>query len=746
MNSSYSFKKRLIAISVLQALSVNAATAATVTVDNGGDAGVGCTLREAVLLVSSIGTNPNTQGCVANGTLGDNDIIEFSVPSISGIDAPHIQITQDVSINPGGEPVSITGLGNDGIFNVILSTVSIDNLTISGGSTGDTDTNPNSHEGGAGISVAYADLTVTNSTISGNTALDDGGGIFIAGESNVRLVDSSVSGNTAGDNGGGIFVVSSKATLSIENSSITGNSAQGLGTNRLATGNGGGLHGQGRATILATNSVISGNSAEQEGGGIWSSNGSLSLSDTTVSDNTSSYRGGGIAARNADDVSRFTIDKSSVISGNQSGGNGGGIFTSGGLIMTNSQVINNISRSSSFGASGGGGGIWSTGPLTLRESAVSSNSAGLGGGGIFSDSRNDVVYIKDSTIANNVSDGRTGGIAVTSIARHTFDNVQILDNRAMERAGGVYFRGGGGGGSENTFLTINDSTISGNSSGEEGGGINVRYSPVHLELNRTTLSGNSATSGGGIYANGGSQVLSLNDSAVTGNVSSVGDGGGINAYSLVSVFLNNSTISGNSAAESGGGLRAFFRNEVSIVNSTLADNSAQVWGGNLAMREPTFSLSNSIITGGEAPMAADIINTNNGVNTFLGRNLVGDSRSTTEESLAFFPPITLPTSLILATSDGTQPAALDDILLPLADNGGSTPTHALAMNSPAIDIGDNTICAAEPINNLDQRGEPRPIGEACDIGAYESSESPTAGGSSFFVVPLPDGKTVIFGL
>ncbi len=741
MHRSYSFKKKLIAISVLQALSINSATAATVTVDNGGDAGVGCTLREAVLLISSIGTNPNTQGCVANGTLGENDIIEFSVPSISGIDAPHIQITQDVSINPGGGPVSITGLGNDRIFNVILSTVSIDNLTISGGSTGDSNTNVNSPEGGAGISVTTADLTVTNSTISGNTALDDGGGIFIAGQSYVKLIDSTVSGNSAGDNGGGVFITDSVATLSLENSSITGNSAQGLGTNRLATGNGGGLHGQGGATILASNSVISGNSAEQQGGGVWSSVGTLSLSGTTVSDNTSSYRGGGIRARNADDVSRFTIDQGSVISGNVAGGNGGGIFTSGGLMMTNSQVVNNISRNGSIGlGGGGGGGIQARAALTLRGSTVSGNSAAIFAGGISVESNVHPVLIEDSVIANNASDGRFGGIQMnTREAAHTFDNVQVLNNRAVLRAGGVYLRG-----SDGVTLEVNDSTISGNSSGEEGGGIVTRYFPAHVELNRTIVSGNSATEGGGIHLNGG-QSLSLNNSAVTGNVSTVGDGGGIYGRS-VSLNLNNTTMSDNRAAANGGGLKTFSGSLLSIVNSTLANNSAQAWGGNLYMTRTTFSLSNSIITGGEAPMAADIINTNDGINSFLGRNLVGDSSSTTEESLAFFPPITLPTSVILATSDGTQPEVLDDILLPLADNGGSTLTHALTMNSPAIDVGDNTICAAEPINNLDQRGEARPIGGACDIGAYESSESSPAGGSSFFVVPMPDGKSVIFEL
>jgi hypothetical protein len=57
----------------------------------------------------------------------------------------------------------------------------------------------------------------------------------------------------------------------------------------------------------------------------------------------------------------------------------------------------------------------------------------------------------------------------------------------------------------------------------------------------------------------------------------------------------------------------------------------------------------------------------------------------------------------------------------LANNGGPTQTIALLTGSPAIDAGDETVCAAPPVNNLDQRGYVRPgTGAAnCSIGAYE---------------------------
>jgi hypothetical protein len=54
-------------------------------------------------------------------------------------------------------------------------------------------------------------------------------------------------------------------------------------------------------------------------------------------------------------------------------------------------------------------------------------------------------------------------------------------------------------------------------------------------------------------------------------------------------------------------------------------------------------------------------------------------------------------------------------LLPLAKNGGPTATHALGSGSPAIDAGANPV----PLTT-DQRGLPRTVGTATDIGAFES--------------------------
>jgi hypothetical protein len=62
------------------------------------------------------------------------------------------------------------------------------------------------------------------------------------------------------------------------------------------------------------------------------------------------------------------------------------------------------------------------------------------------------------------------------------------------------------------------------------------------------------------------------------------------------------------------------------------------------------------------------------------------------------------------------PATLnaDPMLLPLADNGGPTQTHALGAASPALNAGANLTGLA-----VDQRGFARVFGTAADIGSFE---------------------------
>jgi hypothetical protein len=69
---------------------------------------------------------------------------------------------------------------------------------------------------------------------------------------------------------------------------------------------------------------------------------------------------------------------------------------------------------------------------------------------------------------------------------------------------------------------------------------------------------------------------------------------------------------------------------------------------------------------------------------------------------------------------------VDPLLGPLQNNGGPTATHALPLNSIAIDAGSDTVASA-----VDQRGSARKSRAHVDLGAFELQNSaPTAAGQS----------------
>jgi hypothetical protein len=92
--------------------------------------------------------------------------------------------------------------------------------------------------------------------------------------------------------------------------------------------------------------------------------------------------------------------------------------------------------------------------------------------------------------------------------------------------------------------------------------------------------------GGGIGTFGG--TLTVNNSTLSGN--SGGDGGGIGTSNGVTVTINNSTLAKNTAFRWGGGISSFGAT-LAINNSTLSGNSAQTGGG----IDGTVTLQNSVV-------------------------------------------------------------------------------------------------------------------------------------------------------
>ncbi|MBC7796199.1 MAG: hypothetical protein H7Z37_04910 [Pyrinomonadaceae bacterium] len=269
-----------------------------------------------------------------------------------------------------------------------------------------------------------------------------------------------------------------------------------------------------------------------------------------------------------------------------------------------------------------------------------------------------------------------------------------------------------------------------------------------LTVMSSNISNNTAIeNGGGIYNENGTVIVrdtTFDNNSVTGNTG-IGGGGGGGFYTNFGTFeLTGSTVSNNTVMNFGGGI-FLINGTVMINNSTISGNSAngiEGASGGIENMNATLNVSNSTITNNRA--INDSINNGGGIwsnssttirNTIVAGNSVVNTESAPDIRVVRGMFVSNGNNLIGNTTNMGAAIAFQstDIinqnarLTPLGNFGGTTKTHSLFANSPAIDKGDAAI-------NTDQRGMMRPIdnpnvtnaSDGSDIGAFEASLNPTA--------------------
>jgi len=201
-------------------------------------------------------------------------------------------------------------------------------------------------------------LSLQNLTITGGSVPDNGGGIFNSGGT-VTLNHTQVTGNTAALAGGGIASATldpaSVAKLTLNNSTVTGNSQTADPTTPMSLGGGGIVNILG--TVTLNSSQVNHNSAQGfVGGGIASgdyisfsgTSSFLTLNNSQVDGNTAPNAGGGgvqnllgTATLNSAEVDGNTsLNGGGISSGPGNGGQPEGAATSQ-LILSKSEVNGN---------------------------------------------------------------------------------------------------------------------------------------------------------------------------------------------------------------------------------------------------------------------------------------------------------------------------------------------------------------------------------------------------------------------
>jgi len=478
--------------------------------------------------------------------------------------------------------------------------------------------------------------SISGMTITGGNSVGNGGGVDNLGT--LTLTNCTVSGNSAGNRGGG--VLNNSGSLALTNCTVSDNSASNVKINSGSNG-GGGVFNYGTATL--TNCTVSGNSASN-GGGV-QNYGSLTMTNCTISRNSASYRsGGGGGVRNGTNgTAKLT---NCTLSGN-SASYGGGLYNinHGTATLTNCTVSGNS-------ASRGGGGVFNflnDATTTLTNCTVNGNSelgGGVdpGGGGV--QNLEATITLTNCTVSGNSSLNLGGGGVLNHEGTATLTNCTVSGNSSTSTGGNRNLGGGGVCNYNGSTITLTNCTVSGNSATGDGGGLlNKSNGPYTFfdtstaTLTNCTVSGNSALTGGGISNQG---TLNVASSFIFNNQASSAGGGisttGGSATITDSVILANQV---NSPATALGGGIDCENSLLSLTNSAVIANQASgataEGGGIYALDSTAVNLQNCLVIGNKAIGSVlgegGGIYSDNSLLTLLASNVIGNKATTAYDNI-----------------------------------------------------------------------------------------------------------------
>jgi hypothetical protein len=445
---------------------------------------------------------------------------------------------------------------------------------------------------------------------------------------------------------------------------------------------------------------------------IITSTGDLTLIGLTLENGATTDYGGCIFSQG-----KLTVRQSTMTNCHLTGGGvarGGAIRAVGDLTLVQSVVSESSAVSSTHDARGGA--IYAYATTKVYDSTISNNLCQSGngissGGGIFAHGSVGIFGSKiDANIAKSGSAPTYGGAIHQAIsAPIVIDNSILTNNLAHSESNWSY---GGG-------------ISSGRYGGTLPGKVTISYSTISHNIAESNCFSACIVSGGGVHAedsitttystvdNNEARCLSAGSACVAG-------GGGLAIFGNrpdSSLWLMNSTVSSNQSSGGTGSAASGFGGGIAIVSSsdrtmtalhaTIAFNHANKSGGGIAWQST------------QAP--------SNFVNTIAAQNRTDSGEDDVSRgpfgSVAFD---VAGSNNIVVSSGGigvslpTDTVHVDPALLPLANNGGPTQTHALGVGSVAIDHGASGFAIG-----CDQRGWPftRPSGAMPDIGAFEAQDT-----------------------
>jgi predicted outer membrane repeat protein len=639
--------------------------------DAPGTPGAGISLREAVRDTpsgSSIDFLPAFSGQTITLTRGSEIYGELQLKVLT--------------IDASGLPAGITidgGTGTNRIFFVPSeTTLTLKRLILTGGNGVGA---PLVGRGGAIANEGT--LTLTECTLSSNTATGIGGAIYNTGYGTLALTQCALDFNSAVIGGGAI--ASEGGTVALMQCTLFRNDA-GPGLFPASGSVGGAIYCVGPMTL--THCTLSVNRSSADGGAIFCA-APLTLTNSIIAGNLANAQGPNIIINQLGVITTSGVNVIDHLAGS-------------GLTAGPSVIVADPNIASFFNS----GGPTKTMPPKSGSPAIDASV----GSTFTTDQRGfpvfgtpDIGATEGATVVTTVADeldpsGTVGtGISLREADRDTIWGGTIgfapaLSGQTIVLQSDIAL---------STSVEIDASNLPGGvilSGGDQYRIFTVAGSNTKCRLNNLTLTNgrgmglvnNINYQGGAIFQYGGE--LTLTQCTLHNNYALVSGGAIYNRTGKLT--LSQCTLSYNSTENSGGAIHLDAEGELTLIHSTLAGNGSLRRGGAIFnFGGSGLTLSNSIVAGNTAPGGPDIVS---GPPSPTGKNLIGNLA---DSGLSANDPAVITGAPLLA---------------PLGNYGGSTQTMALLPGSPAR----NAAGVLSPASTSDQRGFA--IVGTPDIGAYEA--------------------------
>lgn len=453
---------------------------------------------------------------------------------------------------------------------------------------------------GGGIQMLNSTATFTGGELSGNQCPSTGGAVYVNDKDSVATFDGvKVTKNKGGYGGGACAANRGKIIFK-----------SGTFSNNTAVNNGGGMYISTNSILDMYGGTITGNNVEKDtGGGLYGLRSTMNLYGGTVSYNKSKVGGGGIMVAGATlNLKGANVLYNTALSDSGKGGTGGGVRTNCQTVTKNGvkteykAKINMTAGTIKGNECGyGGGGVLVNGvgaSMEMSGGVICDNISRDLGGGLYV-SNQTTFTMTGGEVCRNKASGDGGGFWLAKNTTHSMANAKIYENTAGKKAGAVYFH-------NNATCTFTDVEFTKNVS--TNGGAIFGQQDMNPIMIRCTFTENESTeySGGAIFSRYKATIEDCkfvgNKSAGSGGAVYVGqsslsvNGWGVSDRGDAGIYITNTTFENNTAKGTGGALHIIMSAFTEIKNTTFTGNSSGD-AGSAIWAEEDLTMEDVTVTG-----------------------------------------------------------------------------------------------------------------------------------------------------